>query len=688
MVLNRWRDAEAKEFMDAAGDDPADRELALRVYTSRLIGGDLNLVLHGGGNTSCKLDRPDIFGNSQRVLHVKGSGWDLGVIEAAGLPGVRLDPLLELRALDALSDEDMVNLQRANLLDSTSPNPSVETLLHAFLPHKYVDHTHASAMLALADLPNVEDVVREIFGDRLVCVPFIMPGFELAKAAAEVYDANPGVEGLILINHGHFAFGDNARESYDRLIAHTNEVEAWLEKTSGQVPAEAVGSSDDMSTRAAAILPMLRGIIGDRNAAFTGNPDQPMPVMNLRNGDNVQAFLDRDDLATLSRRGVATPDHVIRTKNYPVLITKDILAGGKPAVEATIDGFIAEYTDYFDSNNARLGGVKTMLAPTPNLAWIEGVGVVGISANAKAASAASDLAAQNMNVMTNGEACGGFFPVTPEQLFDMEYWSLEQAKLGKGTPPAMQGRVVMVTGGGGAIGLATAQAFARLGANIFIVDLEQSALDAALDALGAGHSGIAMDITADGAAGAAIDACIQAFGGLDILVSNAGAAWTGEMADLPDETLRKSFELNFFAHQTFAKAAANLFRDQGRGGQILFNVSKQAVNPGKGFGAYGLPKAATFFLLRQLALELGPDGVRVNGINADRIRSGLLDEDFVSERAKARGISEETYMAGNLLRREVEARHVADAFVALALSERTTAHVMTVDGGNIEAALR
>jgi len=248
--------------------------------------------------------------------------------------------------------------------------------------------------------------------------------------------------------------------------------------------------------------------------------------------------------------------------------------------------------------------------------------------------------------------------------------------------------VVMITGGGGAIGLATAQSFVALGANIFIVDLEQSALDAALAKLGAGHSGIAMDITAEGAASKAMDACIRAFGGLDILVSNAGAAWTGEMASLPDETLRKSFELNFFAHQTFAKAAAILFEEQGRGGQILFNVSKQAVNPGKGFGAYGIPKAATFFLLRQLALELGPKGVRVNGINADRIRSGLLDEDFVSERAKARGIDEETYMAGNLLRREVEAKHVGDAFVALALSERTTAHVMTVDGGNIEAALR
>ncbi|VAW21540.1 Putative oxidoreductase, partial [hydrothermal vent metagenome] len=682
MVLNRWDDAQAKEFIEAAGNDPADRELALRVYSSRIIGMDPNLVLHGGGNTSCKLKRRDIFGNQIDVLHVKGSGWDLGTILAQGLPGVRLKPLLELAQLEALSDEDMVNFQRANLLDSSSPNPSVETLLHAFLPHKYVDHTHATAMLALADLPNVKEIVTEIFGASIVCVPFIMPGFELAKVAAKVYRDNPDVEGLLLINHGHFAFGDSARQSYDRLIKHTNMVEDWLEKTRGFAPAKASGHSLEMSRRAADILPMLRGIIGDANAAFTGNRDMAMPVMDLRNGANIKEFFTRPDLAVLARRGVATPDHVIRTKNYPLYLTKDILAGGRQGIKKAVDDFIASYKEYFTKNNARSGGNKTMLIPTPNLAWIEGVGIVGIAANAKAAATASDLAEQNIAVMSNGQDCGGFFPIKEKEVFDMEYWSLEQAKLGKGKPPLLQGQVVLVTGGAGAIGLATAREFAALGANIFVVDLDQTALDAALVTLAGNHGGMALDITAKGAAQKAINACVERFGGLDILVSNAGAAWTGEMKELSDADLRKSFELNFFAHHAFAKAAAEIFAIQGRGGQILFNVSKQAVNPGKGFGAYGIPKAATFFLLRQLALELGHEGVRVNGINADRIRSGLLDEKFVAKRAKARGIDEETYMAGNLLRREVEAFHVAKAFAALALSERTTAHVMTVDGGN------
>jgi len=688
MVHNNWNDSEAMKFANAAGDDHADRELALRVYSSRIIGQDSNLVLHGGGNTSCKLKRKDIFGNEIDILHVKGSGWDLGVIEAQGLPGVRLNPLLELRQLNALSDEDMVNLQRANLLDSTSPNPSVETLLHAFLPHKYVDHTHASAMLSLANLPDVEAVVKEIFADSLVCVPFIMPGFELAKAAAEIYDANPDVEGLLLINHGHFAFGNSAKQSYDRLIKHTNMVESWLEKTTGSVPKLAKGRSKEMSAKAKEVLPILRGIIADANAKFIGNRDISMPVMDLRNGENVQEFFAQNDLSSLSKRGVATPDHVIRTKNYPLYLTTDIIAKGRTAISKAVENFIADYSAYFKKNNTRVGGTKTMLLPTPNLAWIEGVGVVGISSNAKAAGIASDLAAQNITVMTNGEASGGFYPVDEQKIFDMEYWSLEQAKLGKGKPPQMQGSIVMITGGGGAIGLATAKAFAALGANIFLIDLDDKLLEAAILDLGAGHGGIALDITSKGAANKAMAACVEQFGGLDILISNAGAAWTGAIATLDDDVLRKSFELNFFAHQSFAQAATRLFQDQGRGGQILFNISKQAINPGKGFGAYGIPKAATFFLLRQLALELGSDNIRVNGVNADRIRSGLLDEAFVSERAKARGVNEETYMSGNLLGREVEAKHVGNAFVALALSERTTAHVMTVDGGNIEAVLR
>jgi len=684
MFANLWQDAAARAMQDAAGaDTPANanaRELALRVYTSRLIGQDPDLVMHGGGNTSVKMVARDVFGDAVDVIHIKGSGWDLEVIEAQGLPAVRIAPLMRLRALAALSDEDMVNVQRAHLLDSAAPNPSVETLLHAYLPHKYVDHTHATAFLALANLPEVHAATQEIFGTRLAFVPYIMPGFALAKAAAEVAEANPEAEGLLLLNHGHFTWGQSAKASYDRIISHTNEVEAWLAdrrpaplRPVAALPAEAAHDA----------VPALRGAI----ARHLGG-DAPMPVFDLRDTPEVMGFLARPDLAVLATRGVATPDHVIRTKGHPLILDAATLAGGAPAITAAVDGFVDRYKAYFNRHAPRFAGAKTMLAPTPGLTWVQGVGLIGIGANAGAARIAADIGTQTLRVMRDAEAAGGFYPINESDMFNMEYWSLEQAKLGHGKRPVFQGRVVMVTGGAGAIGLATAQAFAKLGATIHLVDLQPDALGAALKTLGRDHGGLALDITRPGAANAAVAACVRRFGGLDILVSNAGAAISGDVATLPDAVLRQSFELNFFAHMAFSQAATAVFKTQGRGGQILFNVSKQAVNPGKGFAAYGLPKATTFFLLRQLALELGGDGIRVNGINADRIRSGLLTDAMIETRAAARQVDRETYLAGNLLKREVEARHVAEAFTYLAQADRTTGHVMTVDGGNIEAALR
>ena len=413
-----------------------------------------------------------------------------------------------------------------------------------------------------------------------------------------------------------------------------------------------------------------------------------MPVFDIRDTGPVMHFLARPDLADLATRGVATPDHVIRIKAQPLWLGAAEVAGGAQTIGAAVRAYAKAYAARFEAEAARFVPRPEMISPMPALAWIAGIGLVGIGKTAAEARLGADLGVQNMAVMADGEAAGGYCPLGAADLFDMEYWPLERAKLGATIPPALQGRVVLVTGGAGAIGLATAQAFAARGANLFLVDRDPEALERALATLGPDHGGLALDITEPGAPARATEACVLRFGGLDILVNNAGAAITGEVATLPESTLRAAFELNFFSHFAFSQAAVAVFRAQGRDGQILFNVSKQAVNPGKGFAAYGLPKATTFFLLRQLALELGNEGVRVNGINADRIRSGLLTPEMIATRAAARGVDEATYLGGNLLKREVEARHVADAFVALALSERTTGHVMTVDGGNIEAALR
>ncbi len=679
VVKNLWNEQDAQSFLDNAGPEEADRQLALRVYTSRLIGQDPDMVMHGGGNTSVKVKRANIFGDEIDVLHVKGSGWDLETIEAAGLPGVQIEPLNKLRELPALSDEDMVNLQRSNLLDSTSPNPSVETLLHAYIPHKFVDHTHATAMLALANMPNVEEVVKEIFGDKVALVPYIMPGFELAKVAADIFDQNPNVEGLHLINHGHFTFGPDAKSSYELMVEHVSAVEAWFNARAAQ-PAAAPSST----ISAKSILPKIRASLARAMKAHTGNQDQAAPFLDLRANDQFLSFLTRDDLGDLAKRGVATPDHVIRTKGFPTIIASDDQA----SVDAAIDAFVESYKAYFARQDARVSDKKTMLVPTPNLFWVPGLGLIGAGANASAARIAADLGTQTIQVMEWAEANSGFYPIKEDDLFDMEYWSLEQAKLGKAKPKPLQGKAVLVTGGAGAIGLATAKAFKDQGANIFLVDRDQDSLMTALGSLGMDHDGAVIDLCSAEGPQQAVDAMVRRFGGIDILVSNAGAAWSKSMLDMDQDTLRNSFELNFFSHQKIAQAAAKVMQVQGAGGQILFNVSKQAVNPGKDFGAYGLPKAATFFLVKQFALELGELGIRVNGVNADRIRSGLLTNEFIESRSKSRNISAESYMAGNLLKREVEASHVADAFVALALSARTTAHIMTVDGGNIEASLR
>ncbi len=688
MLTNNWSQRDANALTRKAGRNSADRELALRVYTSRLIGNEPDLVMHGGGNTSFKAKRKDIYGKQTDVLHIKGSGWNLDSIEAPGLPAVRLEPLHKLRALRALGDQDMVNALRCNLLDASAPTPSVETLLHAYLPHKYVDHTHAGAFMVLANLPDVRKAIQDIFGSKMALVPYIAPGFELAKAAADIYDDDPSVEGMVLANHGHFTFGDSARESYTKVIEQTNKVLRWLAKRSNIKPSFKATRPTRSVAAATRVLPLLRGALGDALAQHSQNPDAAMPIFDLRCGPGVKRFLARKDLREMARRGVPTPDHVIRTKGSPLLLSEAELDKGRPAIDKAVAAYVAKYQDYFARNAKHSKEAKTMLAPTPSVAWISNVGVVGIGQDAAKAKIAADLAEQRLAVAACAEDSGGFRPISQADQFEMEYWSLEQAKLGKAKPARLAGKVALLTGAAGAIGAATAQAFARQGCELVLIDQNRAALANLNDMLGGNHLTVVSDITKAGSAQQAVAAGVARYGGLDILISNAGAAWTDPIIEINDAKLRRSYELNFFAHHRFAQTVAKLLIDQGRGGQILINVSKQAVNPGKNFGAYGLPKSSAMFLVKQLALELGGHGIRVNGLNPDRIRSGILTGSFIQERAQARGVTPAQYMGSNLLGKEVEARHVADAFLALACSERTTAHVMTVDGGNIEASLR
>jgi NAD(P)-dependent dehydrogenase (short-subunit alcohol dehydrogenase family) len=340
------------------------------------------------------------------------------------------------------------------------------------------------------------------------------------------------------------------------------------------------------------------------------------------------------------------------------------------------------------SNSARGNGAKTSLDPMPRVVLVPGVGLFGLGRSKTDARIAADLAQAAIETITDAEAIGRFESISEPDMFDMEYWPPEQAKLGAANVMPLAGQIVAVTGAGGAIGAAVARTFAAAGAEVALLDVDEAAANAKAKAIGGAALGMGCDVTDAASVRAAFRQVVEAFGGVDIVVSNAGAAPQGRIGDVDEEVLRKSFELNFYGHQRVAQAAVKIMLAQGTGGCLLFNVSKQAVNPGPNFGPYGLPKAATLLLVRQYALEYGADGIRSNAVNADRIRSGLMTDEFIKERARARGLSEKDYMSGNLLGREVTAEDVAQAFLHQALALKTTADVTTVDGGNIAAALR
>jgi rhamnose utilization protein RhaD (predicted bifunctional aldolase and dehydrogenase)/NAD(P)-dependent dehydrogenase (short-subunit alcohol dehydrogenase family) len=685
-MKSAWVERDAKAAVDLYGKAGIASELALRVYSTRLIGRDPKLVLHGGGNTSVKAQTRDLTGVETQVLYVKGSGWDMAAIEPAGFPAVRLGPLRELRARAALTDDDMVRIQRALLIDPLSPAPSVETLLHAFLPATFVDHSHATAVLSLIDQPNAAALCAEVYDGRLGFVPYVMPGFALAKKAADVFEQNPKVEGLILDKHGIFTFGTSAREAYERMIEMVRLAEQRLKKNR-----KAVFASAKLPNRVAplpAVAPVLRGACTLRDAG--GDGAHRRPILDFRSGDAILNYVNGKDIARYARAGVITPDHVMRVKPWPLILPAPEagkLDDFKRAAHQAAQQFIDDYRGYFARNKARANGAA-MHEPAPRVALVPGLGLFGLGESAKSACVAADIAEAAIEGVTDAEAIGRFTSITEADTFDIDYWPLELAKLGARQSLPLAGQVAVVTGAAGAIGAATTRAFARAGAAVALLDIDLNAAQAVAAAIGGGAMALRCDVTDAKSVATAFDNVVAAFGGVDIAISNAGAAWQGKIGEVDEAVLRESFELNFFAHQKVAQAAVKIMLAQGSGGCLLFNVSKQAVNPGPAFGPYGLPKAATLFLVRQYALDYGADGIRANAVNADRVRSGILTEDFIAQRAQARGVSERDYMTGNLLGREVTADDVAQAFLAQALALKTTADVTTVDGGNIAAALR
>src|SRR5215469_669762 len=532
-----WSDTDSEAVVARYADAGVGRDMALRVYTTRLLGGDPALVLHGGGNTSLKATATDLVGDTTEVIYVKGSGWDMAAIEPAGLPAVRLQGLRALRTRDMLGDDDMVRVLRASLLDPGAPNPSVETLLHAFLPHKFVDHTHATAVLSLADQPDGAERCAELYGGRLGIVPYVPPGFRLAKKAAEVFEEDETVEGLMLLKHGIFTFGDTARDAYERMIAAVTRAEERLQRGRKHVFASialpaAIAAQEE-------VAPILRGACALPDAAAAAAFKHF--VLDFRGGPAVLNLVSGADLGRYGRSGVATPDHTIRTKNYPLIVP--VPEAGKldafaAATRATIETFVAAYHAYFARYDR---GDKRELDPMPRVILVPGLGLFGLGRSAKDASIAADIAESWVATVTDAEAVGRFESLTEAELFEMEYWPPEQAKLGGAVEKPLQGQVAIVTGGAGTIGLATAAALRAEGAEVALFDRAAAEPDAA--AAKVGGVGVACDLTDPAAVASAFQRVVARFGGVDVVVSNAGAAWQGPIGEVSDAVLRQSFEL-------------------------------------------------------------------------------------------------------------------------------------------------
>lgn len=685
-MKNKWINSESKKYISKYKKIGISKDLALRIYTTRLLGNEKKLVLHGGGNTSMKTKTTNLFNKKIDVMHIKGSGWNMDNIDYPGLPAVELEPLLKTIYLKKLNDFEMVNLQRKCLIDSHSPNPSVETLLHAFLPHKFVDHTHANSILSLIDQPNDFEICYETFGDTVGIVPYVIPGFQLAKKSFEIFKKNKNILGLILLKHGIFTFGESAQESYERMIDLVTIAERKInKKIKKSYLKNNIRNKNKKNIQINQLLPIIRKHLSFKNS----QGEYVKWVLDFNNSKEILFYLNNPELNKFSQKGPVTPDHVIRIKPKPLIIDLQNIQSNliDNFISKKINKFKYDYKKYL-LRNKKYSKKITFLDFNPRLILMPGIGLIGIGRTCKEAKIASDLAVCTADVISKAESFGKFESISEKEIFKIEYWPLEQSKLNAVKRGKLTGNITVISGGCGTIGLAIARKFFQNGSEIVLLENDSKKINSTPDDVKSFAQIIKCDVTSRRSVKKAFNIICKNFGGMDILVSNAGAAWQGDIGDISDNLLKKSFELNFYAHQYLSQESINIFLVQNTRGILLYNISKQSINPGINFGPYGVPKASTLFLMRQYALEYGQYGIQANGINADRIRSGILTNEMINKRSKARGLNKQDYMSGNLLKTEVLAEDVADAFLNLAKSKKTTGNIMTVDGGNMSAILR
>jgi len=647
-----WSDTEAASFSGPLG---------ARVYTSRLLGRDKSLVLHGGGNTSVKLKEKNVLGEEQELLYVKGSGWDLETIESAGFTPLPLDYLRRLTTLEKLSDPQMVSELATHSLRAGAPAPSVETLLHALLPHKYVDHTHADAVLSVSNSPDGDKRIRDIYGGRVVVIPYIMAGFDLAAYCARAFpkEATKSTVGMVLLSHGVFSFGADARESYERMVELVAMAQRYLEAKKAWSIGLPPASTSAFKREAAA---KLRHEVS-RAAGF--------PLLCLCNDSpRFLGFAHHPEVERISQQGPATPDHVIRTKPVPML--------GR-----NVEGFVSSYRKYFEKNAKTAKEPKTVLDPAPRVALDREFGLAAFGRTAKDTRIAEDLYEHTIDVILRAEALGGWRALEDKHTFDIEYWDLEQAKLKKaGAPPVFSGEVALITGAASGIGRACAEAFLKRGAAVVGLDLNERihALFKRPDFLG-----VPCDLTDANQVSSALDQAVKQYGGVDMLVLNAGIfPASSPIQSITAEAWRAAMTVNVEANLLVMQACHALLKLAPAGGRVVVIGSKNVPAPGPGAAAYSASKAALNQLARVAALEWAKDGIRINTLHPNAVYdTALWTAEVLASRARAYNLTVEQYKRNNLLQTEVTSKDVAELAAEMcgALFAKTTAAQVPVDGG-------
>jgi rhamnose utilization protein RhaD (predicted bifunctional aldolase and dehydrogenase)/NAD(P)-dependent dehydrogenase (short-subunit alcohol dehydrogenase family) len=700
---NRWSDDNAARFVERYGSAYGE-DIALGLYVASLIGAEDKLVLHGGGNSSVKTTYKNLVGEVVNAIYVKASGYNMAFIEPNGYTGLELDYLSKLRALAELSDEEMVNQFRTHLLDSRAATPSIETLVHVFISRKFIDHTHSDSILALTNQVEGEKLVKKAFGENVAIIEYVPPGFKLAKAAAEEFERNPAARAMVLMRHGLLTWGNAARESYSATIELATTAESFIQEHARHPLIPGISTSPSLAEkRFVSIAPVVRGLLSEP----TGDPDRPWarPILQPLIERSILDFVDSDRGREVALTPALTSDHLIRTKPFCLWIDRpeySDLEKFRIQFSQAVQQYAKAYEAYIEKHAEAMPQGMRRMDPLPRVILMPGLGAICAGRDAAGAAIVSDITAHTLAVKSQIAAMGVYRGMEEKELFEMEYRTLQHAKLqGENSLPLAR-QVALITGAAGAIGSGIAQELLANGCHVAVTDLEGENLAQLVQELtadfGARVMGTPLDITDPNSVSEGFNAVIRAWGGIDLIILNAGIAHVSSITEMTLEAFRRLERINEEGTLITLSEAARLFKNQGTGGDIVVISTKNVFAPGASFGAYSATKAAGHQLARIASQEFAGMDVRVNMVAPDAVfsygtrKSGLWAE-IGPERMNARGLSpqglEEYYRNRNLLKTKVTARHVARAVMFFATRQTpTTGATIPVDGGLPDATPR